>query len=37
MYPTMDKDMQALYTGTKTTTQVLKEWADGNGGADCID
>jgi multiple sugar transport system substrate-binding protein len=37
MYGTMDKDMQAMYTGTKTTTQILKEWADGNGGADCID
>lgn len=25
--PQADKDMQAMYTGQKTTTQVLKEWA----------
>jgi multiple sugar transport system substrate-binding protein len=37
MYGTMDKDMAKLYTGDKTTTQVLKEWADGLGGPACID
>jgi hypothetical protein len=29
--------MVSLYTGDKTTTQVLKEWSDGLGGPECID
>ena len=37
MYGTMDKDMGKLFTGDKTTTQVLKEWSDGLGGPACID
>lgn len=37
MFGQMDKDMVSLYTGDKTTTQVLKEWSDGLGGPECID
>ena len=37
MYGTMDKDMAKLFTGDKTTTQVLKEWTEGLGAAECID
>ena len=37
MYGTMDKDMAKLFTGDKTTTQVLKEWTEGLASPECID
>ena len=36
-YATLDTDMAKLFTGDKTTAQVLKEWSDLLGAAGCID
>ncbi|MCX6425565.1 MAG: extracellular solute-binding protein [Actinobacteria bacterium] len=36
-YATLDTDMAKLFTGDKTTAQVLKEWSALLGGPDCID
>ena len=37
MYGTMDKDMAKLFTGDKTTADVLKEWTAGLTGEACTD
>lgn len=37
MYATMDKDMAKLFTGDKTTADVLKEWTAGLSGPACTD
>jgi len=36
-YATLDTDMAKLFTGDKTTAQVLKEWSELLGAAGCID
>jgi multiple sugar transport system substrate-binding protein len=36
-YATLDTDMAKLFTGDKTTAQVLKEWSDLLGAPACID
>ncbi len=36
-YATLDTDMAKLFTGDKTTAQVLKEWTDLLGAPGCID